>query len=145
MKSPHCCNLRACRYMADRARVRREGGCNKYLNNTKQLNPGLFVLHCVGCSGCLGFHMMPEHESPRTVFELLYTRFEEPPPVVVYDNNCNTHVYSLNREPEWAAPVRFVIDKTHFRTHKGCCAAYDIGAYPDLRFRNSQLAEQKVR
>ena len=61
----------------------------------------------------------------------------------VYDNKCHAHVYFLNREPRWVRNSLFVIDKTHFRGHKGCCKAYDIAQYPYLARLTSQLAEQK--
>lgn len=87
---------------------------------------------------------MPNSESPRTLFEVLYTRFKQAPDVVVYDNSCHGHVYCLNREPAWAARTQFVVDKAHWKGHTGCSSGYDIGLYPRLSQLNSQLAEQRV-
>lgn len=89
--------------------------------------------------------MMEHYESPRTVFEWLYTRMDGAPKVVVYDNSCHLHGYCLNREPQWVKGTTFVIDKTHYKGHVGCSRGYDITTYPQLTVLNSQLAEQRVR
>lgn len=131
------------KYHAD---VRTQSGgqrCTKYKYDAKNLTPGLFVLHCLKCGACLGFHMLRNAESPQALFEVLFTRWPEPPKVVVYDNNCHAHAYFLNREPQWVERTLFVIDKTHFRGHTGCCKGYDIARYPELNSLNSQLAEQR--
>lgn len=120
------------------------GSCNKRKNVTRDLAPGMFVLHCLKCAGCLGFHVMRESESARTIFEVLYTRWAVAPKVVVYDNGCHAHSYALNREPAWAAGTAFLIDKLHYKGHVGCTRAYDIGIYPGLAVHNSSMAEQKV-
>ena len=104
----------------------------------------MFVMHCLKCAACIGFHIMTEAESPRTLFEIVYTRWKVPPKVVVYDNSCHGHQYFLNREPAYASSISFHIDKLHFKGHTGCCRAYDIGLYPTLANLNSQMAEQKV-
>ncbi len=132
-----------CRYSADE-RTCRLPCCTKYKNDTKALAPGLFVVHCMKCSGCLGFNIMERHESPRSLFDILYTRWKSPPDVVVYDNGCNAHAYVLKREPAWAANTLFLIDKLHYMGHKACSLAYDIARYPLLGKLNSQLAEQRV-
>lgn len=118
--------------------------CNKFKNITRDLAPGMFVLHCLKCAACLGFHIMHESESPRTLFEVLYTRWGHAPKVLVYDNSCHGHAFFLNREPLWSANTTFLIDKLHFKGHTACCAAYDISIYPTLAIHNSQMAEQKV-
>jgi hypothetical protein len=118
--------------------------CTKYKNQTKALTPGLFVMHCMKCKSCIGFHMMPASESPRTLFEVVYTRWRRPPRLIVYDNNCHAHAYFLNREPQFVKDTTFLIDKIHFKGHVGCCIGYDIAAYPEYGSWNSQLHEQKV-
>lgn len=87
---------------------------------------------------------MAGHESPYTAFEVLYTRWPAAPKVVVYDNGCHAHVYTLNRGPAWAKDTLFLIDKLHAAGHTGCCKAYDVTHHPSLGTLNSQLAEQKV-
>jgi hypothetical protein len=104
------------------------------------------VLHCLDCGQCLGFNMMPDAESPRTLFEVLFTRWQpSAPSVIVYDNSCHGHVYCLNREPEWCKDSVFAIDKVHYKGHVGCSAGYDISSYPGLAHYNSSMAEQRVR
>ncbi len=117
-----------CRYLADFRRQRGGAHCTKYHYDSKNLTPGLFIMHCLKCSSCLGFHKMDEHESPKTLFEVLYTRWARPPRVVVYDNSCNAQVYFLNREPAWAQNILFLVDKMHMYGHKClCCAAWSCG------------------
>lgn len=57
---------------------------------------------------------MRDAESPRTVFEVLYTRCPNPPVRFTYDNDCNEHHYILNREPEFFANTNFFIDEPHY-------------------------------
>ena len=132
------------RYLADHVNEK-AAICNKARNDTKGLAHGVFVLHCLDCAACIGFHMMPSSESPRTLFEILFTRWPTAPEVVVYDNGCHAHAYALNREPEWASNTFYVIDKLHYRGHTACSSSYDIGKYPVLGKKNSSMAEQKVR
>ena len=49
--------------------------CRKDPYRTKNLMPGLFVMHCPCCTRCLGFHVMQTAESPQALFEVLYTRW----------------------------------------------------------------------
>ena len=74
------------------------------------------------------FHVMGDAESPRTIFDVLYTRFPEAPPVFCMDNGCNLHEFMLNREPEYFRRTEMYIDEPHFRGHKRCCEAYNTGA-----------------
>lgn len=134
-----------CRYYADVYSQGTGGVCNKDAYQRRQMSPGLFVLHCMGCKNCIGFHMMAESESPRTLFEVLYTRFPTAPRLVVYDNSCHAHAFALNREPEFFRNTQFCIDALHFKGHTGCCAAYNIKHHAHTRGLNSQLAEQQVR
>ncbi|GIL68946.1 hypothetical protein Vafri_22208 [Volvox africanus] len=131
------------RYLADFRSQRSGQTCTKYHYESKNLAPGLFLIHCLRCFTCVGFHLMSQHESPQTLFEVLYTRWQAAPRLVVYDNSCHGHTYFLNREPAWVRDTRFLIDKMHFKGHSGCCEAYDIAKYPELSKYNSQLAEQR--
>jgi hypothetical protein len=58
---------------------------------------------------------MKDAESPRTIFTALYTRCQEAPQRLSYDNGCNTHQYLLNREPGFFANTSFLIDETHYQ------------------------------
>lgn len=146
-----CCNapnecMYSCfmhRYVAD-GTSEKAPACNKALNDVKALCPGVFVMHCLKCSECIGFHMMPSSESPRTLFEVLFTRWPVAPSVVVYDNGCNAHTYVLNREPDWCKDTLYVVDKLHYKGHVACSIGYNIAEYEDLAKLNSSMAEQKV-
>lgn len=119
--------------------------CNKLKNDRKGLVPGIFVMHCLRCASCIGFHVMDDAESPRTLFEAIMTRWETAPHVVVYDNACHAHAYFLNREPEYARDMVCLVDTLHYKGHTGCSQSYDISIYPQWGRFNSQLCEQKVR
>ena len=81
------------------------------------------------CKKAVMWSLMANAESPRTLFELLFTRLPEgTKPRITYDNACNTMQYMLNREPEFCRDCELYIDALHFRGHKGCCTAYDTGA-----------------
>lgn len=84
---------------------------------------------------------MAENESPRTVFEVLYTRFEQAPLSFCYDNGCNSMNYCLGRESKYFKGTKFLVDEAHFRGHKNCSPVFNTGLYGHVR--NSPLAEQK--
>ena len=81
------------------------------------------------CRTCTDWRLGDSHGMVlcRTVFETLYTRFEEPPDYLVMDNGCNLHNYILSREPVHFKSMHMYIDRLHFKGHTGCCPAYDTG------------------
>ena len=88
---------------------------------------------------------MADSESPKTVFEFVFTRKEDPPVIISYDNVCNLQPYSLNREPEWFHKVLFYVNEFHFRGHKNCSCEFSSANCHKLESRNYSLAEQKNR
>ena len=48
--------------------------CNKFARRHSQLTPGLFTVFCAH-GICLGFKLMMNKESPKTAFDILFTRF----------------------------------------------------------------------
>ena len=82
------------------------------------------------------------HESPRTLFELLLTRWDVPPTVVVYDFACGEHKFCIAREPEYFKFVKFLIDKLHTAGHTTCSCAYDPYKHRFVMNLNTQLCEQ---
>jgi hypothetical protein len=63
----------------------------------------------------------------------------------VYDNSCKLHVYALNREPHFFSGTAFLVDRMHFKDHKGCCLGYSMDSYKsnmDVCAINSQVNEQ---
>lgn len=86
---------------------------------------------------------MRNAESPRTLFEVLFTRWKRAPKLVAYDNGCHYHAFSLNREPEWAKDTLVGIDALHQPNHKDCSIAYAIKRNPSLQSRNTVVHEQR--
>src|SRR5579862_6454552 len=78
---------------------RQQAICAKRSSRSNTRGPGCFFIYCLKHRTCLGFHLMRNRESPKTIFEVLFTRFREPPKLLVYDNGCNVSEYILNREP----------------------------------------------
>jgi hypothetical protein len=70
---------------------------------------------------------MADAESPASLFELLYCFFPAAAKRIAYDNACNTLNYALNRDPIWAASQRFFVDAMHYKGHKACAGAFNIG------------------
>ena len=134
-----------CRYAADGPLHPRGGPtCTKYQYKHRRLTPGLFWIYCLECGVCIGFFVMDRAESPRTLFDVLFTRWERPPEVVVYDNSCHGQAFALNRESEWSKSMQWAVDAMHFKGHKGCAHSYDIKRFPLLSDLNSQRCEQQV-
>ena len=118
-------------YLADRHDMGMAGGssCNKWQRGTIQLIPGVMLLWCMGCGKCLMFAIMPDAESPRTIFDLLYTHLQQPPELFMMDNGCNVHLFVKGREPQHFSSTRFLIDEFHYRDHTNCSHGYRSGTY----------------
>jgi hypothetical protein len=82
-------------YLADQHNMGMASGssCNKWQRSTMQLIPGIMLLWCLRCGKCLMFAIMPDSESPCTIFELLYTHLPQPPELFMMDNGCNVHLF----------------------------------------------------
>ena len=49
--------------------------CNKYKDRfSTRVTPGLFTAFCCGCSMCVGFELMDDVESPKTLFQVVALR-----------------------------------------------------------------------
>ncbi len=70
---------------------------------------------------------MTDSESPRTIFELLYTHCPEAPTRFQFDNGCNIQRCALHREPCFLNFTHFQVDLLHFVGHKNCLLAYSTG------------------
>lgn len=101
--------------------------CNKWQRSTVQLIPGVMLLWCMRCGKCVMFAIMPDAESPRTIFDLLYTHLPQPPQLFMMDNGCNVHLFAKGREPAHFASTRFLIDEMHYRDHTNCSQGYRSG------------------
>lgn len=148
---PRCRRLRA--YLADRGRqpskVELGRACHKAPSIKADRTPGIFAGFCKH-GVCLFFQLMNRFEGPRTGFEILLTRFETPPGLVVYDNACNLQYYVDRREPHLFSGTIFRIDGFHSGHHRTCPRECSARAYAeDFEFfhgaiagLNSQVAEQ---
>ena len=90
--------------------------------------PGGMFYWCMECSKCVFYNIMADAESPRTVLETLYTKWEQPPKYFCLDNGCNAYNYILNREPEHFKFMEVFVDEMHWAGHKNCSPAYSTGA-----------------
>jgi hypothetical protein len=116
-------------------------GCNKGAPKHVWLLPGLMLFFCIH-GICLGWHVMEDPESPRSVFDVLFLLLDKAPLVVIYDNACSLMDYCLNREAAYFQHTRFLIDRLHVHNHVGCSSGYSIQAYAQYATINSQAAEQ---
>lgn len=128
-------------------------GCTKHSKKGGTTGPGSFFVYCGEHRICLGFHLMMNHESPRTIFEILYTRWTTAPRMLVYDNACNACDYFLNREPDFARGMAMASDGMHYNNHKNCSKVFDFRQYSNeysdvisvlAEIMNSKLANLKV-
>ena len=81
------------------------------------------------CQCAVAWSLMPDAESPATLFELLYIFFPDVSMRIAYDNGCNFLAYALNRDPAWAALLRVFIDGLHWRNHIACATGFSSGAF----------------
>jgi hypothetical protein len=132
------------RYASDKYSQHTGSACAKHQTRNGRLTPGLFVVFCLDCGRCVGFSVMRHAESPRTPFEVFFTRWQKAPDVVVYDNACNAQQFVLNREPAFFAGTKWLVDGLHWPNHTRCPVSHSMKAYVDLSAKNSQRAEQHV-
>lgn len=115
--------------------------CRKFGECTQRLLPGCLFGWCVGCGTCLGFTLMDDRESPKTVFELVYSFFEQAPSLLLYDSGCRLLPYCLAREGYHFQATSFMVDELHWNNHVECSTDFNSKHYPWIK--NSSLAEQK--
>lgn len=54
------------------------------------------------------------------------------PRLIVYDNACNLHSYSLNRDPVFFKNSQFLVDRLHWRDHTGIKhSLFSLIGHPD--------------
>ena len=115
--------------------------CTKHKDARPSLIPGTVYGWCHDCQHCIFMAVMANAESPRCIFEILFSMFEEAPAVIIYDNCCNLMHYCLNREAAFFERTTFMVDHMHFTEHKKCCPDFDSAKYECIT--NSSMAEQK--
>lgn len=118
--------------------------CNKTYKQKGTMTPGLVMFHCLDHNKCLGFIVQDKAESPKMISEVLLTRFETMPEVIVYDTACHLAEYMLNRFPTPCKKTIFMVDAFHYDNHVECAESFDSALYKELlQDVNSSLAEQK--
>jgi hypothetical protein len=108
----------------------------------RTLNPGIMNVHCVYHGRHLGFFLLKSRETPRTMFEVIFTHWPQCPPLVVYDMACKFYKYAVSREPAFFDNLCAVCDSFHWPGHTHCPDCFNIDRYDDLRSLNDQLTEQ---
>jgi hypothetical protein len=48
------------------------------------------------------------------------------PKIIVYDNACNLHSYCLNRNPTCFKETKFLVDRFHWKNHRGKVFGIDL-------------------
>ena len=84
------------KFQVDVSRRCKTSICHKKKKGHHSLSPGILTTYCPhGIS--YGFEVLQDVESPKIPFEMMMSRFLEPPRYIIYDNACNLHEYVLNR------------------------------------------------
>jgi len=123
-------------------RKERKNDCRKDYRGHPSLMPGIFTLYCPH-DICYGFEVMEVQESPNTPFTIFRTRYKEAPKAIIYDNSCNLHHYSLNRDPGFFSSTSFFVDRFHWKNHTACAPSYNLSLYQEYDGLNSQINEQR--
>lgn len=131
----------AAKYLAD-SHNDSDSCCKKFSAEKGKNMPGLLLVFCLDHQKCIGFMLLQNKESPRTVMELLFSRWAVCPKEVHYDNGCNTHTFCMYREPYFFRDCRFFIDKFHVASHSECSPTYDPRYMSQFAGVNTQLMEQ---
>ena len=104
---------------------------------------------------------MVEGESPRIIFDMVMTRFEEwYNPRIIYDASCKVSCtydsfygtlyvkllkakeVGLNREPERFMKIQLASDPLHIFNHTTCGDSFHSSLYEDLKPLNKEACEQ---
>ena len=136
-------------YEADKRSSRKdkdawESLCAKLFPEHSKLTPGLFVVTCC-CpeKRIYGFKKMVQGESPRIIFDLITTRFEDGyQPNIIYDASCRLKELGLNREPEIFMNMLITSDPLHIPNHTTCNKSFHSNKYEELKPLNKEACEQ---
>ena len=86
---------------------------------------------------------MVQGESPRIIFDLVTTRFEEwYNPNIIYDASCRVKEMGLNREPERFMNILVASDPLHTANHTTCNESFQSKHYEELKPLNKEACEQ---
>lgn len=81
-------------FKADKGKANDGKACNKYSSRHAGLTPGILTLFCAHKT-CLGFTLLANPEGPSSVFNILYTRFQNGRLFLCVTPICNTQGCSL--------------------------------------------------
>ena len=118
--------------------------CTKLFPEHTQLTPGLFIVSCC-CpqKKIYGYKKMVQGESPRIIFDIITTRFEEwYNPNIIYDASCRVKEMGLNREPERFMNILITSDPLHIPNHTTCSQSFQSKRYEQLKPLNKEACEQ---
>ena len=118
--------------------------CTKLFPEHTQLTPGLFIVSCC-CpqKKIYGYKKMVQGESPRIIFDIITTRFEEwYNPNIIYDASCRVKEMGLNREPERFMNILITSDPLHIPNHTTCSQSFQSKIYEQLKPLNKEACEQ---
>jgi hypothetical protein len=118
--------------------------CHKLHSNDSGCAPGVVLFYCVEHEVCIGYVVLTNVESPNVPFEILATRFDKMPEIVIYDNGCNLNEYILNRTPYLFRRTQILVDGFHFHSHTNCASTFSTSENMYLSSNlNTSLFEQK--
>jgi CxC4 like cysteine cluster associated with KDZ transposases len=117
--------------------------CNKTYHQKGSCGAGLVPFWCLEHRKCIGWIVLDSAESPRVISNAILTRFPDAE-VVMYDNACRLHEYTLNRFPGAVKNMQFMIDSLHWVNHTSCAEVYNPDNYrAQIGNMPSVLCEQK--
>jgi hypothetical protein len=104
--------------------------CFKGSKRHPELLPGVFAFVCPH-GMVLGFFFMLQPESCQSPVDVLYTRRDMPPAIVVYDNSCHAAEFGLCRFPSFFSHTKFVSDSLHSHNHTSCTTGSKMTSFTE--------------
>lgn len=139
--------------VVEQLKLQTERACNKLAKTTGRLGAGCLVFWCGRHRLCIGWEVLLEQETPKSVWNALASRFPKAPKVVIYDNACNLYDYVHNRTPNEFIETIFLSDPFHWAHHINCSHSFNAKYYRSLlrdivtiihEQKNSRLANLKI-
>lgn len=111
--------------------------CNKCYDKSNGKTAAVYVLRCIRHNIPLGAHIIEDAESVNDSFSTIICMFQKAPKLILQDNSCKFHPYSMNREPVFFKDSIIANDECHSKGHL-CFPSYSIKFYKNSssEFRN---------
>lgn len=122
---------------------RNETRCTKNTKQSGKLGAGVLLFWCASHRICIGWTLLTEAESPKSVYDVLATRFQKMPQYIIYDNACNLFEYCHNRSPHLFRDTVFLSDAFHWVNHINCGCCFNSRIYSSIESYSSVVHEQK--